>query len=64
MRMEYTAQLEQMHEDLVHMGGLCEQAITLAARCLKHCDPDLQQDGPIRAVMACSGTSMHTLCSA
>ena len=44
MRMEYTAQLEQMHEDLVHMGGLCEQAITLAARCLKHCDPDLQQD--------------------
>ena len=23
-----------------------------------------QPDGPIRAVMACAGTSMHTLCSA
>lgn len=44
MRIEYNAQLTQMHEDLVAMGNLCESVIALAARSLKEQDAGILRD--------------------
>ena len=34
MRTRFDKQLEQLHVELIKMGSLCEQAITLAAQAL------------------------------
>lgn len=41
MRTRFDKQLEQLHVELIKMGSLCEQAITLAAQALDEPEPDV-----------------------
>ena len=41
MRTRFDKQLEQLHVELIKMGSLCEQAITLAAQALDQPERDV-----------------------
>ena len=41
MRTRFDKQLEQLHVELIKMGSLCEQAITLAAQALDEPENDV-----------------------
>lgn len=41
MREKYNGQLEDLHQGLIFMGELCQQAITMASRCLTEYTPEL-----------------------
>ena len=43
MREHYHRQLEQLHEELIQMGSLCQEAIASAATALQECSPEMAE---------------------